>query len=412
MLANIDAGGTFLLTTEYNKDEVWNHIPAEVQKQIIDKKLKFYIIDALSLALALGLGARINMIMQTAFFLISGILTREDAIAAIKGAIKKTYGVKGEKVVKMNYDAVDAAVNNIVEVEIPTTITGHNRPSTVPADAPDFVKEITAKMIEGKGHEIKVSQMPADGTWPTGTTQYEKRNIAVSVPEWDPETCIQCAQCSLVCPHAAIRMKIVSKEALADAPSTIKSIDAVGKQFEGKKCIVQVATEDCTGCGSCVFNCPAHQKGPDGKKTDKKAINMVHNTEELRVREAANYKYFLALPEMPYSEINPATIKGSQLLRPMFEYSGACGGCGETPYLKLVTQLFGDRMYVANATGCSSIYGGNLPTTPYCKRADGRGPVWSNSLFEDNAEFGLGMRQTIKKMTGQAISLNGGISAA
>ena len=405
MLGNIEKGGTFLLTTSFNKKEVWNHLPSKVQQQIIDKKLKFYIIDAISLAQAIGLGARINMIMQTAFFLISGILTKEEAIAAIKTAIKKTYGKKGDKVVNMNYAAVDTAVENIQQVKVPKAVTGHEMPPTVPADAPAFVKEVTAKMIEGKGAEIKVSQMPADGTWPTATTQYEKRNIAVHVPEWDADTCIQCAQCSLVCPHAAIRMKIVDAKDLKKAPKGFKAVDAKGAQFKGKKCIVQVATEDCTGCTNCVGVCPAVQKDAKGNKTDRKAINMVPNTEALRKKAAPEYKFFLGLPEMDAKEINPVTIKGSQLMRPLFEYSGCCGGCGETPYIKLATQLFGDRMLVANATGCSSIYGGNLPTTPYAKRNDGRGPAWANSLFEDNAEFGLGMRASVNKLAAQAAEL-------
>ncbi len=335
------------------------------------------------------------MIMQTAFFLISGILTQEDAIKAIKVAIKKTFGKKGDKVVNMNYDAVDVAVKNIVQVKMPKSTSGHVQPPTVPADAPDFVKEVTAKMIQGKGEEIKVSQMPDDGTWPTATTQYEKRNIAVHVPKWIPENCIQCGQCSLVCPHAAIRMKIVKTTDLKKAPKSLKTADAVGKQFKGRKAIVQVFTEDCCGCTLCAKVCPAKNK----------ALEMVDNNETIRTTEANNVKYFLDLPEIDVTEINPSTIKGSQLMRPLFEFSGACAGCGETPYIKLVTQMFGDRMFIANATGCSSIYGGNLPTTPYCKRADGRGPTWSNSLFEDNAEFGLGMRQTVNKLSSQAIEL-------
>ena len=395
MLANLEDGGTFLLTTNFNKTQVWKELPAVVQKQLIDKKAKFYIIDAIKLAEAIGLGARINMIMQTAFFLISGILTQKEAIKAIKGAIKKTYGKKGDKVVNMNYAAVDTAVKNIVAVKIPKTAGGHEKPATVPADAPDFVKEVTAKMIEGKGDQIKVSQMPSDGTWPTGTTQYEKRNIAVHVPVWKPENCIQCGRCSLVCPHAAIRMKIAKSADLKKAPKSLKSANAVGKQFKGRKAMVQVFTEDCCGCTLCVYECPAK----------KKALEMVVNTEKIRVQEAANVKYFLDLPEVANSEIDPSTIKGSQLLKPMFEFSGACAGCGETPYIKLATQMFGDRMMIANATGCSSIYSGNLPTTPYAKQADGRGPVWSNSLFEDNAEFGLGMRNTASKMGSQAVEL-------
>ncbi len=405
MLSHLEEGGTFLLTTKFSKGKIWKELPAAVQKQMIDKKVKFYIIDAISLAGAIGLGGRINMIMQTAFFLISGILTKDEAVKAIKEAIKKTFGKKGEKIVKMNYDAVDVAVNNIVEIKVPKTINGHDLPPTVPAEAPDFVKEVTATMIEGKGDQLKVSQIPDDGTWPTATTQYEKRNIAVMVPEWDPDTCIQCGQCSLVCPHGAIRLKIVKPADLKKAPKGLKTAPAKGKDYKGRKAIIQVATEDCVGCSMCVNNCPAHQKDKDGNKTDKKAINMVMNTEALRARESKNFKFFLDLPEMPYSELNPATIRGSQLLRPLFEFSGACGGCGETPYVKLVTQLFGDRMLIANATGCSSIYGGNLPTTPYAKRDDGRGPAWSNSLFEDNAEFGLGMRQTVNKLASQATEL-------
>ncbi len=405
MLGNIEEGGTFLLTTTHGKDEVWGHLPGRVQQQIIDKKLKFYVIDALSLAEAIGLGARINMIMQTAFFLISEIISQDEAVASIKAAIKKTYGVKGDKVVNMNYAAVDAALNNIVQVTVLNTAGGHAIPPTVPESAPAFVKEVTARMIEGKGASIKVSQMPADGTWPTATTQYEKRNIAVQVPQWEAETCIQCGQCSLVCPHAAIRMKIVDGAALAKAPKELQSAAAVGKQFEGRRCVISVATEDCNGCSHCFQVCPARQKDAAGNKTERKALEMVSNTEEIRQREAASYAFFLTLPELDYAEVNPTTIKGSQLMRPLFEYPGACVGCGETPYIKLATQLFGDRMYIANATGCSSIYGGNLPTTPYCKRSDGRGPIWSNSLFEDNAEFGLGMRQTINKLGAQAAEL-------
>ncbi len=393
MLRNLDEGGTFLLTTTFNKDQIWDKLPAPVQKNLINKKAKFYIIDAISLGQALGLGARINMIMQTAFFLISGILTQEEAIDAIKVAIKKTYGKKGDKIVQMNYDAVDGAVENIVEVAISGNTDGHELPPTVPDHAPDFVKEVTATMIQGLGDQVKVSQMPDDGTWPTATTQYEKRNIAVNVPEWLSENCIQCGRCSLVCPHAAIRMKII--DSLDGAPAAFKSVDAVGKAFKGRKFGVQVFTEDCCGCTLCVEICPAKTK----------ALQMIPNSKELKTTEAENVKYFLELPEIDPAEINPGTIKGSQLLRPLFEFSGACAGCGETPYIKLATQMFGDRMLIANATGCSSIYGGNLPTTPYCKREDGRGPAWANSLFEDNAEFGLGMRTAVSKLGNQAIEL-------
>ncbi|MFZ5774361.1 MAG: pyruvate:ferredoxin (flavodoxin) oxidoreductase [Thermodesulfobacteriota bacterium] len=397
MVGNLETGGTFLLTTTFKKDQVWKQLPSAVQKDLIAKKAKFYIIDAIHLAEAIGLGARINMIMQTAFFLLSGILTKEQAIKAIKDAIKKTYGKKGDKVVNMNYAAVDAAVNNIVEVKIPKNVDGHEKPAVVPADAPAFVKEVTAKMIEGKGTEIKVSQMPCDGTWPTATTQYEKRNIAVHVPEWLPKNCIQCGRCSLVCPHAAIRMKIVKPADMKKAPKAMKSAEAVGAQFKGQVATIQVFTEDCCGCTLCVDACPAKEK----------ALKMIENTEAVRTQEIPNVKFFLSLPEVANKDIDPSSVKGSQLIRPLFEFSGACAGCGETPYIKLATQLFGDRMLIANATGCSSIYGGNLPTTPYCKRADGRGPIWANSLFEDNAEFGLGMRNTVNKLAAQAVELLG-----
>ncbi|MDR3088794.1 MAG: pyruvate:ferredoxin (flavodoxin) oxidoreductase [Desulfobulbaceae bacterium] len=395
MLANLEEGGTFLLTTGFKKDEIWRHLPMNVQRDLAAKKAKFFIIDAIALGQALGLGARINMIMQTAFFMISGILTKEEAIEAIKNAIKKTYGTKGEKVVKMNYDAVDAAVSNIVEVPLEDKIDGHPMPPTVPEDAPTFVKEVTATMIQGKGDQLKVSQIPADGTWPTATTQYEKRNIAVFCPDWLPDNCIQCGQCSLVCPHAAIRMKIVSKADAAQAPAGMKFAEATGKEFKGEQFAIQIFTEDCCGCTLCMNACPAKTK----------ALQMTKNTEELRDAEWPKVKYFLALPEIAPDRVSPSTVKGSQLLRPLFEFSGACAGCGETPYVKLVSQLFGDRMIVANATGCSSIYGGNLPTTPYAKRHDGRGPTWANSLFEDNAEFGLGMRFSVNKLAAQAAEI-------
>jgi len=407
MLANIEPGGTFLLTTTYTKDEIWDHLPSLVQKQLIEKKVKFYIIDAVKLGLALGLGARINMIMQTAFFAISGIISKDDAIKAIKKAIKKSYGTKGEKVVNMNYSAVDGAIENIVEIKVPKKITGHEMPPIVPADAPDFVKNITAKMMEGHGEDIPVSEFPNDGRWPTATTQWEKRNIAVMVSSWDADTCIQCGRCSLVCPHACIRMKVATPEALkvAGAGASFKTADAVGKEFKDMKFTMQISTADCCGCTLCVTVCPARKKDAAGNKTEVRALSMVTNTEELRLESGANWKAFLALPEVDDSLINVGTIKGSQFKRPLFEFSGACAGCGETPYIKLVTQMIGDRMLASNATGCSSIYSGNLPTTPYCKRADGRGPAWSNSLFEDNAEHGLGMRQAVDKLASQALEL-------
>ncbi len=393
MLSNLEEGGTFLLTTGYKKDEIWNHLPNSVQADLINKKAKFYIIDAVSLGQALGLGARINMIMQTAFFLISGILEKDEAIKAIKDAIKKTYGSKGDKIVQMNYDAVDGAVENIVEVKIGDTADGHELPPTVSEDAPEFVKNVTAKITQGKGDQVKVSEMPDDGTWPTATTQYEKRNIAVHTPEWLADNCIQCGQCALVCPHAAIRTKIVPS--VEGAPESLQSLDATGKQFKDSKFVIQIFTQDCCSCTLCVSVCPAKTK----------ALRMVANTEEWRLEQAENVNFFLGLPEINPADINPATVKGSQLLRPLFEFSGACAGCGETPYVKLASQLFGDRMLIANATGCSSIYGGNLPTTPYAQRGDGRGPTWANSLFEDNAEFGLGMRLSVNKLASQATEL-------
>ncbi len=393
MIGNLDEGGTFLLTTSFDKDTVWNELPGKVQRDLINKNAKFYIIDAVSLGLALGLGARINMIMQTAFFLISGILTQDEAIKAIKNAIKKTYGKKGDQVVEMNYSAVDGAVKNIVQVPLGTTVNGKEMPPTVPENAPKFVREVTAKIIEGNGTKLKVSQMPADGTWPTGTTQYEKRNIAVSVPRWIPENCIQCGQCALVCPHAANRIKVFPE--VKDAPAAFQTIDAVGKSFKGQRFALQIFTEDCCGCTLCVSVCPAKTK----------ALEMIPNSEEVKDVQSKNVEYFLSLPEINPADINVATIKGSQLKQPLFEFSGACAGCGETPYIKLISQLFGDRMYIGNATGCTSIYGGNLPTTPYSKRSDGRGPTWANSLFEDNAEFSAGMRTSVNKLRNQAVEL-------
>ncbi len=406
MLSRAENGATFLLTTSYPRDKVWDTLPVEVQEQLITKKMKLYVIDAISLAEEIGLGARINMIMQTAFFVISGIISREDAVKAIKTEIKKTYGKKGEKILEMNYAAVDKALQNIVEVPVPGKVTSTLRMKLpVPEDAPDFVRQVTAKMIAGKGDYLTVSAMPVDGTWPTGTTRYEKRNIGVHIPVWEPDICIQCGQCSFVCPHATIRIKAYDASLLKGAPPGFKSIDAKGKELEGLKFTVQVAPEDCTGCGSCIFVCPGSKKDAEGKKIPSfKAINM-HLQEPLRTSEAENYSFFVRLPETDPSRFNVATLKGSQFVKPLFEYSGACAGCGETPYLKLLTQLFGDRLLIANATGCSSIYGGNLPTTPYTKRADGRGPAWSNSLFEDNAEFGLGMRLTVDKFNGQALEL-------
>ncbi len=405
MLDSIVNGGTFLLNSSYGPDEVWDKMPIEVQKQIVKKKLKFYVIDGLKLAKELGLGSRINMIMQTAFFMISNILPKDDAVKAIKDAIKKTYGNKGEKIVNMNYAAVDGALNNLHEVNYPNKATSTIvRPPLVPENAPDFVKNVTATIISGKGDDLPVSVFPDDGTFPLGTTQYEKRNIAVEIPVWNEETCTQCGICSMVCPHAAIRMKIYDPKELKNAPAAFKSIDAKQKNFVGLSYTLQVAPEDCTGCEVCVNACPAFVKDADGQRTEEKAI-MLSPQMPLREQEVANWNFFLSLPETDPALFNPESVKGSQLVKPHFEFSGACAGCGETPYVKLVTQLFGDRALIGNATGCSSIYGGNLPTTPYCQRADGRGPAWSNSLFEDNAEFAFGMRLTADKLNVHAFEL-------
>ncbi|MHC4842519.1 MAG: pyruvate:ferredoxin (flavodoxin) oxidoreductase [Planctomycetota bacterium] len=405
MLSSAKNGATFLLTSMHSPDDVWDTLPAYVQKQIIDKKLKFYVIDAISLAQALGLGARINMIMQTAFFKIGSILPTEQAVSAIKDAIKKTYGKKGDKVVEMNYSAVDGALKSINEVKVPDKVTSKiQMREMVPSDSPDFVKDVTAELMAFHGDDLPVSKMPADGKFPTGTTKYEKRNIAVQIPVWEPDVCIQCGRCSLVCPHATIRIKDYDAKYAQDAPTSFKSVDAKGKDFAGMKFTVQVAPEDCTGCGACVDFCPGVEKDENKQPTGRKAINM-EIQEPLRESERENYDYFLSIPDTDPKLFKRDTVKGSQLIPPLFEYSGACAGCGETAYVKLLSQLFGDRAMIGNATGCSSIYGGNLPTTPYTKRFDGKGPTWSNSLFEDNAEFAMGMRLTVDKFKERALYL-------
>ena len=411
MLANIKPGGTFLLASPFEANEVWDKMPDEIEQQIIDKKLNFYVVNALKLDHELHLGGRINTIMQTAFFKISGILPEDEAINALKKAAKKSYGSKGDAVVKKNWDAIDAASDAVKKVAYPAKPAGKSKmPKVVSDEAPAFVKLVTAEIMAQRGDAIPVSQMPNDGTWPTATTQWEKRNIATEIPMWDPDTCIQCMQCSLVCPHASIRGKVYDPACLKGAPATFKSADAkglVGKAFPGFKYTIQCAPEDCTGCGLCVQRCPAKNKAD----ATKKAINLADQI-PLRPTEVANWNFFLALPEADGSKINANTIQGSQLKRPLFEFSGACAGCGETPYIKLLTQLVGDRLLVGNATGCSSIYGGNLPTTPYCTREDGRGPAWANSLFEDNAEFALGMRLTADKLNGYALELVGQLLVA
>jgi pyruvate-ferredoxin/flavodoxin oxidoreductase len=396
MLGNLQTGGTFLLTSRHSAEEVWDTLPREVQRQIIDKEIKFYVIDAISLAQSLGLGPRINTIMQAAFFKISGILPEDQAVDAIERAIKKTYGRYGDAVVEMNRKAVHAALENIHEVKYPDHVTSaFKMPPPVSDEAPEFVRDFTAELIAGRGDDVPVSRMPVDGKFPTGTTAWEKRNIAVDIPEWDPAVCIQCGRCSLMCPHATIRIKAYDEGVIAGAPITFKSADGRGR-LKGAKVTVQVAPEDCTGCGLCVENCPAMEKDANKEPTGRRAINMVPQ-EPLRAQESRNWEFFLSIPETDPALYKRDTEQGSQLLPALFEFSGACAGCGETPYVKLVSQLFGDRAVIANATGCSSIYGGNLPTTPYCKRKDGLGPAWSNSLFEDNAEFGMGFRLTIDK---------------
>jgi pyruvate-ferredoxin/flavodoxin oxidoreductase len=386
-------GATFLLNSIYGPDEVWGKLPRLIQEQIISKKIKLYVIDGYEVAQKTGMGGRVNTIMQTAFFAISGVLPREEAIEAIKTSIKKTYGRKGDQVVQQNYAAVDQTLANLHQVKVPATVTSTIEMPPIVADhAPEFVRNVTAQIWAGFGESLPVSAMPIDGTFPTGTAAWEKRNIALEIPVWDTEVCIQCNKCVIVCPHATIRAKVFDPAELKNAPPTFKSTEFRGTEYKGLRYSIQVAPEDCTGCGLCVEVCPAKNK----TETRLKAINMMPQ-QPIRETERASYDYFLALPETDRRTVKVDTVKGSQFLQPLFEYSGACSGCGETPYVKLVTQLFGDRTIVANATGCSSIYGANLPTTPWSKNNDGRGPAWANSLFEDNAEFGLGMRLTVDK---------------
>jgi pyruvate-ferredoxin/flavodoxin oxidoreductase len=394
-------GAVFLLNSIYGPDELWDQIPRETQKAIIDKKLRFYAINAYDVAEKTGMGTRINTIMQTCFFAISGVLPREQAISEIKRSIKKTYGKRGEAVVKKNFEAVDQTLENLFEVKIPGQVTSTLtiRPA-VPKEAPEYVQKVLGKIISGEGDDLPVSAFASDGTFPTGTTQWEKRNITLEIPVWEPELCIQCGKCSFVCPHAVVREKVYDPSYLEKAPESWKSADARWKEFPEMKYSLVVAPEDCTGCGLCVEICPAKDKTQVGRK----ALNLADQP-PIRERERINWEYFLTLPEVDRTKISLKSVKNSQLLRPLFEFSGACTGCGETPYIKLLTQLFGDRIVVANATGCSSIYGGNLPTTPYAFNKEGRGPAWSNSLFEDNAEFGLGMRLTIDKQSEYAREL-------
>ena len=400
VLDRIEAGGIFLLNAPYGPDAVWEHLPREVQQAIIDKKPRFYVIDAYEVARKTGMGVRINTIMQTCFFAISGVLPREEAIEHIKEAIRKSYGKKGEEIVRKNFQAVDDTLANLHEVQVPDKATGDitMRPP-VPDTAPDFVKNVTAELMAGRGDLLPVSAFPVDGTWPTGTTKWEKRNIALEIPIWDPAVCIQCGKCSFVCPHATIRTRVYDPALLDQAPEGFRSTAAKGSEFKGMNFTVQVAPEDCTGCRLCVSVCPAKDKS----NPKHKAINMESHDTWLE-SERRNYDFFLSLPEADRTTMK-ITVKSSQLLEPLFEYSGCCAGCGETQHIKLLTQLFGDRALIANATGCSSIYGGNLPTTPYTVNREGRGPAWSNSLFEDNAEFGFGFRLAVDNHRKQATAL-------
>ena len=391
----------FLLNSPYGPDEVWSHIPKTTQQTIIDKRIRFYVIDGYTVARQSGMGNRINTIMQTCFFAVSGVLPREEAIAQIKKAIKKTYGKRGESVVQQNYAAVDAALSHLYEVKVPEKVSAtFDILPMLPAEAPAFVRDVLGAMAAGYGDELPVSALPAGGTFPTGTSKWEKRNITQMIPVWDEDLCIQCGKCVMVCPHAVIRAKVYDSKLLESAPETFKSATPKWKTMEEERYTLQVAPEDCTGCKLCVEICPVKSKA-DAKH---KAINMEMQA-PLRAAEAKNWQFFESLQSADRSRLSPTQVKDIQLMEPLFEFSGACAGCGETPYLKLLTQLFGDRLYIANATGCSSIYGGNLPTTPYTKNACGRGPTWSNSLFEDNAEFGLGMRLALDQQKGYAEDL-------
>ena len=394
MLKNLRKGGTFLLNSHWNKDEVWDYLPVEVQKDIIEKEAKFYVIDGVHIAEKAGMGNRINVVMQTAFFKIFGILPEAEAVQLIKKFIEKSYGKKGPEIVQKNIKTIDMALEGVELVNYPKQATSKlSRHAAMTSDAPEFVQKILGKIAVNEGDAVKVSEIPADGTFPTATTQYEKRAIAERIPIWKSDICIQCGQCVMVCPHATIRMKAYDEAELKKAPVGFRSCAYKGKEFENARFTIQVSPEDCTGCGLCVEQCPAKSK----ENPAIKAINMEDFVEH-RAVESEGWKFFMSLPEPDAKKLNLNQAKGIGMKRPLFEFSGACAGCGETPYVRLLSQLFGDRAVIANATGCSSIYGGNLPTTPYATRSDGRGPVWSNSLFEDAAEFGYGMRLTSDKL--------------
>ncbi|GIK67067.1 MAG: pyruvate-flavodoxin oxidoreductase [Chloroflexota bacterium] len=407
ILTDMLPGGTFLLNTYWGPDEIWDHLPTMVQTQLIEKHVKLYVIDANKVAKEAGLPGRINTVMQVCFFALAGVLPRDESIAAIKHAIEKTYAKKGEYVVEVNLAAVDRTLENLFEVQIPNKITSDiGLRSNVAAGAPAFVQNVIGAMIARRGDDIPVSAMPIDGTFPSGTSQFEKRNLAQEIPVWDPEVCIQCGKCAMVCPHAVIRIKVFDPATAGAAPETFKAVPARDNEFAGMSYNIQVSPEDCTGCKICVDVCPAKNKSAAGLK----ALNMEAQPPILE-QERKNWDYFLTIPELDRRLIKVSSIRQQQIQQPLFEFSGACSGCGETPYLKLISQLFGDRTVVANATGCSSIYGGNLPTTPWAHNSDGRGPAWSNSLFEDNAEFGLGMRVALDKQTEYARELVAKMSA-
>lgn len=402
MLDMAAQNAVFLLNTPVKTEHVWDTLTKKMQQQIIDKQIRFYIIDANTVSEKTGMGKRINTIMQACFFAISGVLPKDQAIAEIKEAVKNTYGKKGQRIVDLNFRAIDEALAGLSQIEIPDKVSSTRQLATlVPESASTFVKDVTARIIAGQGDELPVSLMPVDGSFPLGTAAYEKRKLALEIPVLEADLCTQCGKCPLVCPHAAIRSKMFSETELTNAPATFKHIPMIGKGFpEGVHISYQVAPEDCTGCGLCVDICPIHDKS----NVSRKALNMAP-IEPLRDEERSNWEFFLSLPEYDRRQLKPTTIKGAMVLQPLFEFSGACVGCGETPYLRLATQLFGDRMLVANATGCSSIYGGNLPTTPWATNSDGRGPAWNNSLFEDNAEFGLGMRVALDTQKAHAEQL-------
>jgi pyruvate-ferredoxin/flavodoxin oxidoreductase len=405
MLREAQPGATLLLNSPFGSDAVWNELPGAVQQTILQKKLRLFVIDGDRVALEAGMGGRVNTVMQTCFFALSGVLPRDEAIRQIKDAIKKTYGKRGDAVVQKNFAAVDSTLEHLYEVQVPDTVSSNRELiPAVPDGAPDFVRNVLGEMIAGRGDELPVSALPMDGTYPSGTTRYEKRGIADSVPVWEPDLCIQCGKCVLVCPHAVIRAKVIEPATLQTAPEGFKHAKAMWKELPEHRYALQVSSQDCTGCRLCVEICPARDKS----NVSKKAINMT-SVRDLPPADAQHWEFFVDLPEIR-EQTQPAplgfsNVKNVQLLEPLFEFSGACAGCGETPYLKLLTQLFGDRAVVANATGCSSIYGGNLPTTPWAKNRHGRGPAWSNSLFEDNAEYGLGMRLTLDKQAQYAREL-------